>query len=712
PNVSGNTTQCSHALHPRSINYSKPQINSYILAATQLTTQDEYEASSRGSSRPPSPAAGLQSKSKRQPKWEKYPFGKRSERPRRIKQPLIDTGTTSHGSSPEPPTTPGPQRGNHLMASRRSTVVADKAEAIHQASAFLGTDASRLPARIIQDVLAEISNTAEETQESPMELEGGSAPAVLQSARGMVLGSQHQPSTTGAPNIVGLLQQPSTQPTSTNDPFPPNKSRLEGPPDLGSATESESEPEPNFELGPGDSVSQRLPPAPLPLGTTTIPSRPPPTPLSFAARYADKTKRPDERSDTATVDESEDSDRDLRAASTHKRRRLTDNTSSTSRYLPPHSTSAHHRPPIAPHDTRTTSSTHHSAPVSSLDSLEPPPSSDLSAVLIWAAQLAKQLTRPPATTDQGTAGSSCQADRPGQPGIAYGLVTKVLEKLRSDLATTTREPQVPAQHLPSQSSHTDFVEDDATILEAEAALELGRHLSRRRKPSLADFPGLPRRIATLAMPELIAVACTQGAYEVFGTLCDWADDTYKRVWARELGNLRLQKAPHALKSIMVHRVSWFRGDLKVRVRPVVQHAYPFINPPRSSQDLLHNRELAKRILPNVFHCRDINNPNDNQYEHLALSDCIATSFFWGPDSVGMIHRDRFQPVPIPAIAMVLTTMQHCIKEWKTGRFVALQLNTGKQYRIYEVHLKGLLAYAKSAPKQLSDFQAEWFRYSA
>ncbi|KAG9092228.1 hypothetical protein FRC06_000187 [Ceratobasidium sp. 370] len=78
---------------------------------------DEYEASSRGSSQPPSPAAGLQSKSKWQPKWEKYPFGKQSERPGRIKQPLINTGTTSHSSSLEPPTTPGPQQGNHLMAS-------------------------------------------------------------------------------------------------------------------------------------------------------------------------------------------------------------------------------------------------------------------------------------------------------------------------------------------------------------------------------------------------------------------------------------------------------------------------------------------------------------------------------------------------------------------------------------------------------------------
>ncbi|KAG9079560.1 hypothetical protein FS749_008419 [Ceratobasidium sp. UAMH 11750] len=183
----------------------------------------------------------------------------------------------------------------------------------------------------------------------------------------------------------------------------------------------------------------------------------------------------------------------------------------------------------------------------------------------------------------------------------------------------------------------------------------------RRKPTLSDFRGLQGDVASHVIPELIAVACVQGAYEVFGKLLEWSGDTYNLVWGRELGDLRLQKAPDALKSIMVHRISWFRGETKERIRPVIPFAYQFIHPPWTRADLVYNRELAKKLLPNTFHCLDIDEPNDGQYEHPAVRDSIASAFFWRPDAVGMVYRKKFGPVPLPAVAMVLTIMQHCIK---------------------------------------------------
>ncbi|KAG9084905.1 hypothetical protein FS749_004840 [Ceratobasidium sp. UAMH 11750] len=161
---------------------------------------------------------------------------------------------------------------------------------------------------------------------------------------------------------------------------------------------------------------------------------------------------------------------------------------------------------------------------------------------------------------------------------------------------------------------------------------------------------------------------------------------------------------------MVHRMSWFRGETKVRVRPVIPFAYPFVNPPRTREDLVHNRELAEKLLPNAFHCLDINKPREHQYEHPGLRDAIATAFFWAPDAIGPMYHQKFQPLPLPAVAMVLTIVQHCIKEWKTGRHVTCELNAGKQLKIYDAHLQGLLEYAKPAGKRLRKFQREWFKY--
>ena len=58
--------------------------------------------------------------------------------------------------------------------------------------------------------------------------------------------------------------------------------------------------------------------------------------------------------------------------------------------------------------------------------------------------------------------------------------------------------------------------------------------------------------------------------------------------------------------------------------------------------------------------------------------------------------------------MVLTIWQHCIQEWKTGRYRPIDLKADKQLRMYDCHLKGLLGYTKLAGKRLADFREEWF----
>ncbi|KAF8595285.1 hypothetical protein BDV93DRAFT_564522 [Ceratobasidium sp. AG-I] len=181
------------------------------------------------------------------------------------------------------------------------------------------------------------------------------------------------------------------------------------------------------------------------------------------------------------------------------------------------------------------------------------------------------------------------------------------------------------------------------------------------------------------------------------------------VWQREAPDHRLLKAPHPLKAIMVHRISWFRGEGKGRIRPKISYLFGLINPPRTREDLRFNRKLVKRLLPNAFHCRELQ-PGVDPYEHPSLQECIGAMFFWCPDALGMVYHKHLRPIPLPTTAMTLTTMQHCLQEWGTGRFGPLDLNAGKQLKMYESHLKGLLAYAKKAPKRLHEFQEKWFWY--
>lgn len=54
---------------------------------------------------------------------------------------------------------------------------------------------------------------------------------------------------------------------------------------------------------------------------------------------------------------------------------------------------------------------------------------------------------------------------------------------------------------------------------------------------------------------------------------------------------------------MTRRVSWFRGEVKRRLRAIVQYGYSFKNPAVSCADIKHNQQLAKKLSANVFRCR-------------------------------------------------------------------------------------------------------------
>ncbi|KAG9094882.1 hypothetical protein FRC06_010371, partial [Ceratobasidium sp. 370] len=594
----------------------------------------------RPPSRPSTPSAR---KSNLKPK--KLHCGKRGNRPGIIVQP--DTWTTSNASSPEPFPAPGPQVGDTLMASqgrtRNELEASNRAEAIRCTTSFLGVETSRLPARTIQKLLAKISNQGEdieETQTGPMGHEGGSALAVLQSAHQLVLASRHQSYAAGVTDDVDFPQDSDTPPTGL---IGLRAWHLELPPNDDTAMESESEPE-SVELGPGDSISQRLPSATLPSCTILAPSRHSPTPTPHAPYHACRTRRshnPHIDSDTATIDETSDSGSprpDTETVWLHKQQWLTQD--SQDPYVEATRSSAHTSPvpptpPAATNQAPATSAVASSSMPTGV--LNQPPTSDLKAILARAAQLVKQANCSHMTTGQG-GGAPHQASQASEPRNVYDKLAEALDNLQCSQLKKAQQP-------PTHPWHTNFVEDNTVLLDAEAALALGKHVHSHCKPTLSDFPGLPWRIATLAIPDLVAVAVTQGAYETFGTACDWAVECYNKVWRHELPESP-QKAPHALQAIKL--------------------------------------------------CTDV-----NQYEHPALERCIAAAFFSGPESVGI-------PIPIPAVAMVLTTMQHCISEWSTGRFVSKELNAGLQLKMYESHLTGLLQYTKSTPKRLLDFRGKWF----
>ncbi|KAG8730809.1 hypothetical protein FRC10_002346 [Ceratobasidium sp. 414] len=602
-------------------------------------------------------------------------------------------------------------------ASGKAPDTTDRAEAVRRASAYLGTNASRYSNTMLQKVVAQIEDPGKEIGSGPMEIETGSAPvstsyishnlslsylqALRQSARQLGLESGRQSPTGGIADACAAQGVEEQYAAAHNLPTL-EQLRLVLPAD-NSDMEPESESQ-MVELGPNDSVSQRVPPIPRASLHSSHPR-----PIPHAPNYVHKAKptcNAHVDSDTNTMDESDtssgsDTEPEEETVCSLKRQRIAP--MSQPHTLPPrpnqsqlHRSHTRHSPsrshlssalPPAPASSKlrpaptNTSSSHNVQ--------EPPPLSDVTAVLTWASHLAKQA---------GTLRHMTQAND-------FQLLTTVLDNLQcSHLITPTQE------RVQSRPQRVGLTEDNASILEAEVALTLGIHVRPRHKATLANFPGFPQHVATLAIPDLVATAIAKGAYESHETLSAMATKCYNNRWARELPDLWLQKVPPGLVGVMVHRISWARCESKVRVRPVIPADYRICNPPRTHTDLHYNKKLVKKLLPNGFHCHDFLTDID-PYEYKALAHCIAAAFCWATNSISMISHDKFYPMPLPVVAMVLTTMQHCISEWKTGRYIPKELNVNMQCKMYEAHLTGLQNYRQVKPDNLKQLQIDWFWYA-
>ncbi|QRW10717.1 hypothetical protein RhiLY_09716 [Ceratobasidium sp. AG-Ba] len=654
--------------------------------STRRLESDEYEASQRESD--------PQSKPKN--KSRKRKSSKPGNRPGIIIQPSADIGPTSHQGSQGSASGTGSNIEDTRMATPDTSNTAPKAtnraKAVLSASSILGIDASRYSSSTLKQIIASRETICQEGHLGPMEDEARNSPSLQQSTGRVGLASGRQSFTRNLADGAATSQERSKQPISPSEP-----PRLEV-----SKDNTDTEPSSDSEhLRPEDSVSQRIPPPPR------APSQ---RPLITSLQAPNRPSRPPpfKRTGFSSGSNLEPEEETVRSL---KRQRTTPASlvpPLPARPILPPRPLLPSRPllPARPQPSQSPSQRSLSRPTSlrvrptnlpqassheATSSLfEPPPTSDPGAVLAWAVRVAKHASSSRHVTEAGHSAT-------------YQQLASVLDDLRRSHQDSS------ATHPVSRAQRSRTADNSTAVLEAEAALVLGKQAAHKRA-GLQDFPGLTGHIAALSIPKLIATVVTKGAYGTHDIQAGLTAKVFNSQWTEELPDLRVQKPPAALISLLVHRISWARYQAKVRIRPHIPSNYGFINPPRDAKDLKYNRKLAKDLLPNAFHCRNLKT-DVHPYEHPALAHCIAAAFFWAGDSVGMSFHKLFYPIPIPTVAMTLTNMQHGISEWTTGRYLSKSLDLEKQRKIYEAHLAGLANFGKDDPDRLHGMQIDWFWYA-
>jgi len=133
------------------------------------------------------------------------------------------------------------------------------------------------------------------------------------------------------------------------------------------------------------------------------------------------------------------------------------------------------------------------------------------------------------------------------------------------------------------------------------------------------------------------------------------------------------------------------SDMKTGIKHAVDSSYGF-DTSRAPDSISHNARHAQAILTSMsFIYREPNvggNPR-HPYRHPIIQKAINAFWFQNKDSDGIIFYEYFAPIPIQAIALVLTVIECCIDEWTDGTWKKSSWNEERYKTVYRSHVKSL-----------------------
>ncbi|KAG8760896.1 hypothetical protein FRC12_009478 [Ceratobasidium sp. 428] len=181
---------------------------------------------------------------------------------------------------------------------------------------------------------------------------------------------------------------------------------------------------------------------------------------------------------------------------------------------------------------------------------------------------------------------------------------------------------------------------------AQSGSESPVDLSRN---GLARYPGKRGKVASHAIPHLLAVAIRKGIFQSQDIYFKWARREYIRAWKKLYLKIKYKRPSRHLLRLMAIRISGFRTDVK------------------------------KRNL----------NADEDYYMHQHVYDVISEALFSRPDSPLILHHKDFVLLPLPTVAFVLMMFK-------------------QQKAVFDAHLHGLETYKGKAGGRLARRQSNWF----
>ncbi|KAJ7850543.1 hypothetical protein B0H13DRAFT_53937 [Mycena leptocephala] len=163
----------------------------------------------------------------------------------------------------------------------------------------------------------------------------------------------------------------------------------------------------------------------------------------------------------------------------------------------------------------------------------------------------------------------------------------------------------------------------------------------------------------------------------------------RRAWngaCEEMGE-RLILTPTVAK-LIASRGSQLRGELKTKIRPLVEVMYGFKSG-QNKKTIAFNRKLAEDLKEgSVFAFKDVE-AKKGLYKHPILQSIVNAMWFANRRDEGPRHPEFFSPLHSRSLAVILTAVENSIDERLTGIKTEVPFTVNDYRSVYEGHVKAL-----------------------
>ncbi|KAH9910241.1 uncharacterized protein B0H18DRAFT_896253, partial [Fomitopsis serialis] len=151
-------------------------------------------------------------------------------------------------------------------------------------------------------------------------------------------------------------------------------------------------------------------------------------------------------------------------------------------------------------------------------------------------------------------------------------------------------------------------------------------------------------------------------------------------------------ATPVIVKIITKRTSQVRGELKGKIKPLVESLYGFEGG-SARTTIIQNRERAENLKDDYAFVYKLSRTlRKGMYEHPIIQKAINAMWFVNKHDEGVRLYPYFNPISIETFAFVLAAIECGIDEWGTGTRTEVHFTADDYRPVYETHKASLEAF--------------------